>query len=603
MAIKNIDPNLRLIGEYCKLEKDDIFQIPEYQRAYSWQLYQCDKLWQDIIEFIDSGAEDPYFFGTVIVDCSIPNKLNLIDGQQRTTTFLLLLKALHLKLNATIEAMKEDADTKALRKGLSNSYDKIFEILYKADEDRQEAIIEDWKKASGIVILENRSINELANFKNDFQRIVEAKDYEEAERNVYKIPRKKLENKYTNYFRNFDYFYNKLDELSETRLNTFAKVLLTKCQIIEIKSWQIEQAIAMFNSLNSTGLPLTDADIISAQLFSNSKDETVFKDDWEHIKDLSNELRERKVVSIEGMLQQFMYINRSQNKEYKVGEVTVSGVRKYYTVEHPELLKNPTDLCKDFTKILHIWDKIKDYLIVKLLLKFNENFKLFFISYLMRYESEEITENKILQVSECLLRLFAMLELCGRGYSSREFKTFLFNENLKFVDPNYSNSNIVADFDNHISSNWTGDKIVEFAKEYDKNILVFLNEYLYAKENGSKFDFNDKVNVEHIMPASGHNLDAIRESAGIKDKDEFDEYANMLGNKILLEEDINKSISNDWFKTKKGSKVSDKKGYIGSSYGMAQKMAQNPNDVWKKEDIKTQTEEVAKRLAKFILNN
>lgn len=602
MATKNIDPNLRLIGDYCKLEKNDVFQIPEYQRAYSWQFYQCDKLWQDIMDFMDSGAEDPYFFGTVIVDCSTPNKLNLIDGQQRTTTFLLLLKALLLYLTDAIENMKVTPDTKALKKGLTNSYDKLFEILYKADEEKQEKINADWKEAKGIRILENCSVNELANFKSDFQKIMEAENYDEAERSVYKIPRKKLDNKYTNYFRNFDFFCDKLEELSESKLNQFAKTILTKCQIIEIKSWQIEQAITMFNSLNSTGMPLSDADIISAQLYSNSKDEDTFKQDWEYIKDLSNDLCERNVTSIEGMLQQFMYINRTRNNEYKVGEVTVPGVRKYYTVEQSKLLKNPVELCAEFKKILDIWGKIKDYPVVKLLLKFNENFKLFFITYLMRFEVKDITKAKVQPMAECMLRIFAMLELSGRGYSSKEFKTFLFNENLKLVDPTYSNAKIEKDFNQHINENWTEDEIKGFVMEYDKNILVFLHEYLYAKENDLKFDFNDKVNVEHIMPASGHNRDAIRKDAGIADVEEFDEYANMLGNKILLEEDINKSISNDWFKKKKGSKVSDKKGYIGSSYGMAQKMATYPKNVWKKGDIKKQTEEVAQRLAKFILN-
>jgi Protein of unknown function DUF262. len=382
------------------------------------------------------------------VDCSIPNKLNLIDGQQRTTTFLLLLKALHLYLADAIDNMEVTADTKALYKGLSNSYDKIFAILYKADEEKQEEITQDWNNAKGIVILENRSVNELAYYKSDFQKIMEAEDYDEAERTVYKIPRKKLDNKYTNYFRNFDYFCSKLEELSESQLNQFAKVLLTKCQIIEIKSWQIEQAITMFNSLNSTGMPLSDADIISAQLFSNSKDEETFKNDWEYIKDLSNELGERKVVSIEGLLQQFMYVNRTRNKSYKLGEVTMPGVRKYYTVEQVKLLKNPVELCTEFIKILKIWDKIKDYPVVKLLLKFNENFKLFFISYLMRYELKDITKAKVLPIAECFLRLFAMLELSGRGYSSKEFKTFLFNENFKLVDADYSNSKIEADLIN-----------------------------------------------------------------------------------------------------------------------------------------------------------
>ena len=84
---KNIEPTLKLIREYLKLEKTENFVIPEYQRSYSWDITQCDKLWQDIEAFISSNASDPYFFGTIIVDCSESNKFSLIDGQQRTTTF------------------------------------------------------------------------------------------------------------------------------------------------------------------------------------------------------------------------------------------------------------------------------------------------------------------------------------------------------------------------------------------------------------------------------------------------------------------------------------------------------------------------------------
>ena len=45
--VKNIEPKLRKIGDYLKLEDDIIFTIPEYQRAYSWGIGHCDKLWQD----------------------------------------------------------------------------------------------------------------------------------------------------------------------------------------------------------------------------------------------------------------------------------------------------------------------------------------------------------------------------------------------------------------------------------------------------------------------------------------------------------------------------------------------------------------------------
>lgn len=598
MATKNIEPNLRLISEYTKLGKYDRFRIPEYQRGYSWTTIHCDKLWQDIEAFIDSGADDPYFFGTIIIDCSTDNCLNLIDGQQRTTTFLLLLKALQLRLKEALDTIQVGPDTRALYMGLSKSQDAIYTILYKADDVKQVEIQDDWNKAKSITILENKSINEL--YKDDFQNIIEAETYVEAEKAVHKIPRKQKDNKYTNFFRNFKYFYEKLLLYSESNLNNFAKIFLGKCQIIEIKSWQIEQAITMFNSLNSTGMPLSDADIISAQLFSKEDDKDTFIDKWQGITLLANQLSQRKVMNIDAVLQQFMYINRAKNNHYGLNQVTTPGIRKYYTIEHSELLNEPMALCDSFEKILNTWNKIKDYPIIKLLLKFNENFKMFLMAYLYRFDVSDLCSEDVQPIAECLLRLFAIIEVGNVGFSSSNFKTFLFNENFRLVDENYDIYKIEADFSKHIEATWKKEDVLDYLKEYDKNILVFLNEYLYAKEQNRNFDFDDRVNVEHIMPASGHNIEAIRMDAHIKTKEEFDALANLLGNKILLEEDINKSISNDWFKTKKGSTIQSKRGYKGSRYGMALDLSKYPKDKWGKKDIEDATAIVAERIAKFI---
>lgn len=600
MPTKNIEPNLRLISEYTRLEPEDKFCIPEYQRGYSWTTVQCEKLWQDIGAFIESGAEDPYFFGTIIIDCSKDNCLSLIDGQQRTTTFLLLLKAISLCIKKSLRVMPESDDTRALRRGLNNSYEKIFRILYKADEDKFEDIERDWNNAKGIVVLENRSINEL--YKNDFQAIIEAANFNIAENSVYKIPRKQKDNKYTNFFRNFKYFYNNLSSCSESQLNNFAKIFLSKCQIIEIKSWQIEQAITMFNSLNSTGMPLSDADIISAQLYSKADNKDLFIEQWQRINEKAEILCQKKVVSIDAVLQQFMYYERATKQQYKIGEVTTPGVRKYYTYEHPELLNEPYKLSDAFEKILNIWNIIADYPIIQLLLKFNENFKLFLLPYLYRFEANRITEEKIKPIVECFLRLFAIMEMGEVGYSASVFKTFLFNENLNLVNPDYTEESIIAAFDRHITASFNEDDIIVDLKDYDKNILVFLNEYLYAQNKGIPFKFESNVNVEHIMPASGHNVDTIRIDAGIGTREEFDNLVNKLGNKILLEENINKSVSNDWFKTKKGTTVQSKQGYLGSEFGLAIALAHYPKDKWKKSDIKQFTEDAAQRIANFIFH-
>ena len=183
--------------------------------------------------------------------------------------------------------------------------------------------------------------------------------------------------------------------------------------------------------------------------------------------------------------------------------------------------------------------------------------------------------------------MFAILELVDLGYSSKNFKSFLFKESLKLVNDDFSVFEIAQDFSRHIESNWDRDDIKARIKDYDKNILVYLNELLFAKEYNVDFDLGDKYDVEHIMPASGHNIASIQCDADIKDKEEFGEIVNKLGNKILLEQEINRAISNDWFRTKvhKGSRFS----YANSRYPVALTLANSYKDIekpmWSKDDI------------------
>lgn len=601
--VKDIEPKLKFISDYLRINKNERFVIPEYQRGYSWNIVQCDKLWQDLEGFIESDKKEPYFFGTIIADCSEQEKISLIDGQQRTTTFILLLKALLIRIQEILSCIKRDSDSERLEEALKEKKNKIIDILYKTDvEDRYE-ILKNWNTVKNVVLLENNSINEL--YKNELQSICEAENYTFAEKNCYKIARKQKDNKYTNFFRNFKFFYDKLGNYKESKLNTFAKTFLGECQIIEIRSWQTEQAITMFNSLNSTGMPLSDADIISAQLYSHTgNNKKVFMTQWEALNKITTDLNTRKIIGIDSVLQQYMYIKRAIDRDYiKDGgqpDVTTPGLRRYYTYDKKELLEKPFELCEQFNKLAHIWDKIKDYPIIKLLLKFNENIKIYLISYLNRYDTENINEELVNGISECLLRLFTILELVDAGYSSANFKTFLFGENIKFVDLGISIEEIVKDFDEHINKKWKKEELITALKEYDKNILVFLNEFLYAKENNYYFNFSDNVNIEHIMPASGKNIESIRENAGIQDEQEFKSIVNQLGNKILLEEDINKSISNEWFQTKKQKSVKDKAGYKDSTYNIALALVNYHKNTWTKDDIELATDKAANRIIQFI---
>lgn len=213
-----------------------------------------------------------------------------------------------------------------------------------------------------------------------------------------------------------------------------------------------------------------------------------------------------------------------------------------------------------------------------------------------------LTKETVTPFAECLLRLFAIIEVGDAGYSASKFKTFLFNENFNLVNSSYPLTEIIEDFNRHINNTWKAKDVEDDLREYQKNILVYLNEYLYAKEQHRYYDIDERTNVEHIMPASGHNIEVIRSDAGIEDPEEFAALVNQLGNKILLEEVINKTISNDWFKMKKGSTLSSKSGYIGSSFGFALDLAKYPKDRWEKDDIEKATESAVKRISKFIFN-
>lgn len=610
---KNIEPKLKKIGDYLKLEEDTVFTIPEYQRAYSWGIDNCDKLWQDINDFVESESKDRYFFGTIIINCQDNDtKYGLIDGQQRTTTFLLLLKALLVRINIAIERTASDEDSASLCRGLQERRRRIMGILYKAEtediSDKPDAA-KDAEICRRGIILENFSINE--QYKTELSTILQATDYASAEARVIKIKYKQKDNRYTNFFRNFKFFYGKISELSDSQLNSIAKSITDNCEVIEIKSWQVEQAITMFNSLNSDGLPLYDSDIISAKLYAEAEKrgkEKEFADLWKQLNNCINELESTRIADINSILMQYMYYIRTVNKE-TISEtgainVTTPGLRRYFTEINKMPITDPIGMCSDMVKLAKVWKKVSEYPQMKVLLKFNENTKLFLASYFFRFDEDNITEELVEPILECLLRLFSLLELVDVGYSSKYFKTFLFGVEVKLVSKSTTVDAITQDFNEHIRSNWDKETIWAALHDYDGNVLVYLNEFLFAKEKGLSFTLGTKYDIEHIMPYSGNNLQEIRKDAEIDSEEEFYGVVNILGNKILLEEKINRAIGNEWFRTKVSTKLENKTGYIDSKYPIARALVskyQSANKpYWKKDDIMSATDKASDRTVRFI---
>lgn len=498
--------------------------------------------------------------------------------------------------------------------GLRERRRNIMSILYKVDKefisDKPEEET-DRNIFQEEVIIENYSINEL--YKNDLQAILQSFDFNEAESKVIKIPRKQKDNKYTNFFKNFKFFYDRAKDLSDSELNSFAKTLLDSCEVIEIKSWQVDQAITMFNSLNSDGLPLYDSDIISAKLYAKAEANKIneeFSKLWKELIELIDELKQVGTANIDAILMQQMYFERAKNRKNEIVSptgainVTTPGLRRYFTEENKDLLTDPIGLCNQLINLAKIWKKVSVYPVIQILLKFNDNAKLFLASYFHRFGADEISEESVNEIAVCLLRLFTILELVDIGYSSSMFKTFLFGEIVKMADKGVLEEEIKSDFDRHISEKWDITEIKKYVTEYDKNMLVYLNEYLFAQENSLPFVLGGRYDIEHIMPQSGANLDAIRRDAQIESKEEFDDLVNKLGNKILLEEKINRAIGNEWFRTKVSTRLSAKTGYKDSRYPIAsalvKKYENEAKPYWCKQDIENATNETGDRIVKFI---
>ena len=83
-------------------DKSANFLIPDYQRPYAWEEDECQTLWDDIFSFAfpdnnkDSfKANDEYFLGAIVTYKNDSGQSEVIDGQQRLTTILLLLRAFY----------------------------------------------------------------------------------------------------------------------------------------------------------------------------------------------------------------------------------------------------------------------------------------------------------------------------------------------------------------------------------------------------------------------------------------------------------------------------------------------------------------------------
>lgn len=89
MTTEKAEPSIKSVREILKEKKN--LSIPDYQRPYKWQTKHVQKLIEDLWFHYKAKNEQKYRIGTVIVHNN-GDKVDIVDGQQRITTLLLILK-------------------------------------------------------------------------------------------------------------------------------------------------------------------------------------------------------------------------------------------------------------------------------------------------------------------------------------------------------------------------------------------------------------------------------------------------------------------------------------------------------------------------------
>lgn len=242
------------------LSNNDVtFFIPPYQRNYEWTDEQCAVFLNDVIKTYSSnyaGKNSEHFFGTITffqteAAFGQPNKLVLIDGQQRITTTMLFLVALRDLLDDT--NLEKFIDSKYLRND-NVSGESEYKVKLKQVET-------DWAAYRNIILCEGLSDKE----------------------------------KNSAVYRNYRYFLNKLTDYRNEGNNLGALIEkgLNKFSVITIELqpdknvWENPQEI--FESMNSLGKPLSLADLVRNYLLLGLDADTqgfLYNQYWLHMEEV-----------------------------------------------------------------------------------------------------------------------------------------------------------------------------------------------------------------------------------------------------------------------------------------------------------------------------
>ena len=520
------------------------FVIPVYQRNYDWLIDNCDQLFSDLVKLSRSNRCS-HFFGSIVTSSadSSYNRL-VIDGQQRLTTISLLLLA-------GIKAVKAGA----IEISEESKIDEAYEVFLKAKFCNSDRKIK-------LVPIENDRIA--------YDKIFNEEDSFDEDSKV---------------TRNYRHFYELLTRKPQAL--SFDQLLdaIERLQIISIELDSDDDAQLIFESLNSTGLALTEADKIRNYLLMSLTPEEqymCFKNYWQKIEQATENQPTKFLRDYLTIQQQLQRPVRQSNiyyewKKYMDGHDRKEELVKMLDYAHyyQQVTEAKLSTAKLSEKMRHICNIETDVTNV------------FFIQFLKYASANGLSEDEILKVIDIVENYLARRIVCNMpGNALTQVFCALHKDVLKSIEE-YSSANVelgnsYSDILTYHIMRRDGNyqlprdmQFVESIKTRDayhmlKPFQIFLFERL---ENSVHGEYNDvatdmkkkDATIEHIMPQTlngdwkamlGDNFEEIQ-----------DKYLHTFANLTLT--GINSELSNKPFEIKRdGKKIGNEiyPGYKNSKY-------------------------------------
>ncbi|MBQ8035715.1 MAG: DUF262 domain-containing protein [Proteobacteria bacterium] len=533
------------------------FVMPEYQRPYSWTIDETEILFNDIWEFsINEGgtcSDGKYFLGSIVSYENDTGEQEIIDGQQRITTLLLLLRVIYTKLQ---QSEQNDA--------VNNFKSQIEPCIWSKDKITRQVDYSSMLVTSQVI---NPSIgdNVLGNILTTGQTATEATD-----------------NYSLNYNKLTELFNKKSEENPHQNIN-FIYALLNQVINLPIGANDQETALTIFNTLNDRGLPLTDADIFKSRLYRNSEDKISFIDRWKSLEEDSSQ--------IEDSIQKY-FILEMYHLKAEAGDIdSVSSLRKFFLADHAYRLNNPEQLLTSLRKFYDLscviynnsdpnglFDDNAIQLLNILSSYPNDFWKYPVYIYYSKYKDSCNFLNNFKLFLEKLILTLAVIWINAWGISS--IKQDIHKLNVSIINSEFPEFNF-SKFKNDLI------KTSNYVTPHKDIVRILLKVIAYNHKKQTKV-LPDKWQIEHILPQKYQTSYFPH-----IDKNIIEETIQHIGNLIPFERKLNIIARNNYFERKREQ-------YKNSQIEITKTLSKLNNTDWTLDDIRKRDQEIKDTLIRIF---